>query len=105
LRLTLRHPDNGLARMAMWWKVAEGIKTDADFAKFRQQVLNAPVTATEQNGIVDISVNTALGKLGVRADIANKKRLAYYNPAPLPEHYLFSADGVEIGEPIMKKYK
>ena len=89
----------------MWWKVEEGIKSDADFLKFRQSVLNAPVTINERNGIVDISVSTPTGKLGVRTDIANQKRLNYYNPSPLPANFLFNVDGVEIGKPIMDKYR
>jgi len=104
LRLTLRHPADGKAKIAMWWKVEEGIKSDADFLRFRQSVLKAPVTIKEKNGIVDITVSTPSGKLGVRTDIANKKRLNYYNPNPLPANFLFNVDGVEIGKPIMEKY-
>lgn len=104
LRLTLRHSNTGKASIAMWWKVEEGIKTAADFLKFRQQVLNAPFMVDSQNGVVDISVITPGGKLGIKADIAHKKRLAYYNPSPLPNDYLFNVDGVEIGKPILGKY-
>jgi hypothetical protein len=89
----------------MWWKVEEGISTDADFLKFRQAVLNAAVSANEKDGIVDVSVFTPSGKLGVKANIATKKRLAYYNPDPLPQNFLFNVDGVEIGKPIVGKYK
>ncbi len=105
LRLTLRHPDNGTARIAMWWKVQEGIKSDADFQKFRQNVLKAQVKVEEENGIVDISVLTPSGKLGVKSDLLNNKRLEYYNPNPLPANFLFNVDGVEIGQPILEKYK
>ena len=87
LRLTLRHPGNGKAAIAMWWKTAEGITTDANFTKFRQSVLNAPVEINHTNGIIDISVTTATGKLGVQADLTNKKRLAYYNPLALPKDF------------------
>ena len=104
-RLTLRHPNNGTARIAMWWKVQEGIKSDADFQKFRQTVLKAQVKVEEENGIVDISVLTPSGKLGVKSDIVNKKRLEYYNPNPLPANFLFNVDGLEIGQPILEKYK
>ncbi len=104
LRLTLRHPDNGKAQIAMWWKVEEGVISDADFLRFRKKVLNTPVEVSEINGIIDISVSTSAGKLGVKADITNKKRLNYYNPTPLPQDFLFNIDGVEIGQPIMKKY-
>jgi hypothetical protein len=105
LRLTLRHPENGKAQIAMWWKVEEGIKSDADFSKFREKVLSAPVKIEEKNGTVDLSVNTQAGWLGVKADVANKKRLDYYNPAPLPANFLFNIDGIEVGKPIMEKYK
>lgn len=105
LRLTLKHPENGKAVIAMWWKVQEGIKSDADFAKFRQTVLKAPVQVSDKDGITDITVVTPSGKLGVKADLANKKRLSYENPKPLPQDYLFNVDGVEIGKPIMEKYK
>lgn len=105
LRLTLRHPADGTAEIAMWWKVEEGIKSDADFLRFRQSVLKAPVTIKEESGIVDITVSTPSGKLGVVTDIANKKRLNYYNPNPLPANFLFNVDGVEIGKPIMEKYR
>jgi hypothetical protein len=105
LRLTLQHPDNGKGAIAMWWKVEEGITDAAGFLKFRQTVLNAPVNINEKNGIVDISVATPSGKLGIRADIINKKRLGYYNPKPLPKDFLFNVDDIEIGKPIMGKYK
>ena len=104
LRLTLRHANSGVATVAMWWKEEEGIKTDADFYNFRQKILKAPVAVSEQNGIVDISVITPSGKLGLKADIINKKRLEYYNPSPLPNGFLFNVDGVEIGKPILDKY-
>ena len=89
----------------MWWKIAEGIKNDADFQKFRTQVLTAPVSVREKDGIAEITVSTPGGVLGVKTDVTNKKRLAYYNPVPLPVDYLFQVDGVEIGKPILKKYK
>ena len=54
---------------------------------------------------MDISVKTQSGKLGVKADILNKKRLDYYNPKPLPKDFLFNVDGEELGRPIMEKYK
>jgi hypothetical protein len=104
LRLTLKHSNTGKARMAMWWKTSEGIKTTSDFLNFRKNVLAAPVLLNVQNGIVDISVITPLGKLGVKADLVNRKRLSYYNPAPLPNDFLFNVDGMEIGKPIMAKY-
>ncbi len=105
LRLTLKHPDNGKAQIAMWWKVQEGIKTDADFLKFRQNILKAPVSINEKDGIIELLVTTSAGMLGVKADLLNKKRLNYYNPIPMPTDYLFNVDGVEIGKPIMEKYK
>jgi len=105
LRLTLQHPDNGKGVVAMWWKVEEGITSEADFSKFRQKVLKTPVLINEKDGIIDLAVSTPSGKLGVKADIATKKRLAYYNPQPLPKNFLFNVDGVEIGKPIVEKYK
>lgn len=105
MRLTLRHSDNGKAAIAMWWKQEEGIRTAADFLKFRTKVLSAPITVNAQNGVVDIAVMTEAGKLGVKADLSNKKRLGYYNPSAMPASFLFQVDGVEIGKPIMQKYK
>lgn len=105
LRLTLQHPNDGKATVAMWWKTAEGIRTDADFARFRQSVLRAPVTVQETNGITEISVLTSSGKLGVQADLVNKKRVAYMTPSVLPKDFLFMVDGVELGKPIMAKYR
>lgn len=104
LRLTLRHANKGKAKIAMWWKTTEGIKTAADFLNFRKKVLSAPVMLTNQNGIVDIAVITPSGKLGVMADLVHKKRLSYYNPSPLPIDFLLNVDGMEIGKAIMKKY-
>jgi hypothetical protein len=89
----------------MWWKVVEGIKTDRAFAAFRQEVLQAEVAVKTENGLLDVAVSTKAGKLGLRADLANKKRLAYYNPQPLPTDFLLNIDGVEIGKPILEKYK
>jgi hypothetical protein len=105
LRITLRHPENGKAGIAMWWKVEEGIKSDADLLKFRQTVLNAHVKVSDEKGIMDISVMTPSGKLGIRSNLTNKKRLDYYNPQPLPNGFLFDVDGVELGRQIMEKYK
>jgi hypothetical protein len=104
LRLTLRHANNGKGAIAMWWKVSEGLKSDADFRRFRKEVLEAPVTATVTDGIIDVSVKTIAGKLGVKADPGSRRRLDHYHPKPLPENYLFLVDGVEIGKPIMDKY-
>lgn len=106
LRLTLQHADNGKGAIAiaMWWKLEEGITSDTDFSKFRQKVLKTPVLINEKDGIVDISVSTPSGKLGVKADVVRKKRLAYYNPKPLPKDFLFNVDDIEIGKPIMEKY-
>ncbi|MEI6275592.1 MAG: hypothetical protein WCP08_06365 [Prolixibacteraceae bacterium] len=105
LRLTLTHSDNGKAGIAMWWKVQEGIKSDADFQKFRHAVLKAPVSVDEKGDTIEITVKTPSGKLGVKADLNNKKRLDYYNPTPLPDNFLFNVNGVEIGKPILEKYK
>ena len=104
LRLTLQHPNNGKGAIAMWWKVDEGITGDADFLKFRQTILKSPVSLNEKDGIIDISVLTISGKLGIKADMASKKRLIYYNPKPLPQDFLFNVDGIEIGKPIICKY-
>lgn len=93
-----------LTGIQMWWKTEEGIISEADFLKFRQKILNTPVKVNENNGIVDISVETQSGKLGLKTDIANRKRLEYYNPAPFPNDFLFNVDGVEIGRPVMEKY-
>ena len=89
----------------MWWKVAEGIDTDEKFQAFRNAVLDAPITLTETNGIVDVSVQTISGKLGLKADLKKKLRLDYYNPTPLNRNLLFSIDGVDYGKKIMGKYQ
>lgn len=104
LRITLKHPHNGEVKIAMWWKVQEGINSQADFLKFMQSILQAPVNVSEKNGIADISVLTASGKLGVKSDLIKKQRLAYYLPTPIPKDFLFNVDGKELGTPIMKKY-
>ena len=105
LRLTLKHDSNGKAAIAMWWKAEEGIKTEADFRNFRNKVLSAPVAIITENGQLDISVTTPSGKLGVKANLLNKKRLEYYNPVPMPKEFLLNIDGLEIGKPIMEKYR
>jgi hypothetical protein len=105
MRITLQHSINGKAVIAMWWKTQEGIHSAADFAKFRNQVLQAKVSATESKGIVDVSVMTSAGKLGVKANLNTKKRLDYYNPFPLPNDFLFNIDGLDVGKQIMQKYR
>ncbi len=105
LRLTLQHPANGKGAIAMWWKTEEGIKTAAEFQQFRQKVLKTPVKVDQKEGILDISVQTPLGMLGVQTDLVAKKRVNYYNPSPLPDNFLFNVDGIEIGKPVMEKYK
>lgn len=105
LRLTLKHPNNGKANIVMWWKAAEGIDTDAKFQAFRNSVLDAPISVTEANGVIDVSVLTTSGKLGLKADIKKKLRLDYYNPTPLNRNLLFSVDGVDMGKKIMGKYR
>jgi hypothetical protein len=104
LRLTLKHPNNGKADIAIWWKAEEGVTTDKAFASFRKKVLDADVMIQTDNNSLAISVKTPSGKLGVRADLLNKKRLEYYNPVPLPNDFLFSINGTEIGKPVMLKY-
>ena len=105
LRLTLKHPNNGKANIVMWWKAAEGIDTDAKFQAFRNLVLDAPVSVTEANGVLDVAVQTSSGKLGLKADLKKKLRLDYYNPTPLNRNLLFSVDGVDMGKKIMGKYQ
>jgi hypothetical protein len=105
LRITIKHPNNGIGSIAMWWKTQEGIHSAADFAKFRNQVLQAKVSAIESNGIIDVSVMTSAGKLGVKANLNTKKRLDYYNPFPLPNDFLFNIDGLDVGKQIMQKYR
>jgi hypothetical protein len=104
LRLTLQHPNSGKGVIAMWWKVEEGIAGDAQFNKFRQSIINTPVNVSDKNGIVDVLVLTSSGKLGIKADILNKKRLTWSNPTPLPDNFLFNVDGLEMGKPIIEKY-
>ena len=105
IRMTLKHSNNGKATIAMWWKTAEGITTDAAFANFRATVLNTSTNVSNNEGILDVSVITPQGKLGVKADLNLKKRIIYYNPSPLPAQFLFNVDGVELGKKIMQKYQ
>ena len=105
LRITVKHPNNGKASIAMWWKTQEGINTAADFKKFRNTVMQAAVSVSDQNGVIDVSVATPAGKLGVKADLKLKKRIAYYNPLPLPTDFLFNIDGIDYGKNIMNKYR
>jgi hypothetical protein len=105
LRLTLKHPNNGKGNIVMWWKAEEGIDTEAKFKAFRNSVLDAPVTVTDSNNILDVSVQTTSGKLGLKADLKKKVRLDYYNPTPLNRNILFNIDGVDVGKKIMQKYK
>ena len=57
----------------MWWKLQEGIKSDADFQKFRQTVLKAPVSVNYKDDVIEAIVKTPSGNLGVKADLNNKK--------------------------------
>ena len=104
LRITLQHPSNGKADIAIWWKAEEGITNDKMFARFRKKILDAAITVQSDKNVLDVSVQTTAGKLGVKADLFNKKRLEYYNPVPLPTDFLFSINGTEIGKPVMGKY-
>ncbi len=65
----------------------------------------APTNVIKKDGIIDVSVITSSGKLGVKADLINKKRLDYYNTKPIPKDFLFWVDDVEIGKSVMEKYK
>jgi hypothetical protein len=105
LRLTLKHPNNGKGNIVMWWKAEEGIDTEAKFKSFRNSVLDAPVTVTDSNNVLDVFVQTTSGKLGLKADLKKKVRLDYYNPTPLNRNILFNIDGVDVGKKIMQKYK
>ena len=105
MRITLQHPNNGQADIAMWWKAEEGVQTDAAFTAFRQTVLLAIPVIKEENGVIDISIQTAAGKLGVKANLKEKKRLEYANPVPLPKAFLFTVNGEEIGKPVLIKYQ
>ena len=105
MRLTLKHPNNGKGNIVMWWKAEEGIDTEAKFKAFRNSVLDAPVSITDANNVLDVSVQTTSGKLGLKADLKKKVRLDYYNPTPLNRNILFNIDGVDVGKKIMAKYK
>ena len=48
----------------MWWKLQEGIKSDADFQKFRQTVLKAPVSVNYKDDVIEAIVKTPSGNLG-----------------------------------------
>lgn len=104
-RLTLKHPDSGKGIIAMWWKAEENINTDDQFKLFRNSVLNAPVTIFSEKDIIDVSVQTKEGKLGVRADVTKKKRLSYDNPIPVPKDFLFLIDGVDYGKKLLSAYR
>lgn len=104
LRITLRHAPDGNGAVAMWWKVAEGIRTDAEFATFRNQIMKTPVQVKSANGMIDVSVQSSIGKIGVRGDLMQKQAIDYYHPVALPKDYLFQVDGVEIGKPVLSKY-
>jgi hypothetical protein len=105
LRITLKHPSNAPLLVSMWWKAQEGIDSDEKFAAFRKTVLGAPVSVTDNNGVVDIAVEITAGKLGLKADLVAGERLEYYRPVPLPNDFLFQVNGKEIGRPIMDRYK
>ncbi len=104
LRLTLQHPNNGKADIAIWWKAEEGVTNDKMFARFRKNVLEAAVNVQSDKNVLEVTVQTAAGKLGVKADLLTKKRLEYYHPVPLPVDFLFNINGTEIGKPVMGKY-
>lgn len=105
LRLTLKHPSNGKMAISMWWKAVEGIKSDAAFAAFRASILKAPVNIKLNGEVIDVRV-TADGKpLGLKADLKNKTRLAYYGGPVIPKDFLLKVDGVELGRPIMDKHR
>jgi hypothetical protein len=91
--------------VAMWWKVQEGIDSDQAFAAFRKQVLQSPVHVQEVDGILDLHVMTLAGKLGLKADLSKKQRLAYYSPFPIPNEFLFQVNGKEIDNKYKLKYK
>jgi hypothetical protein len=59
----------------------------------------------EANGILDLHVVTAAGKIGLKADIIRKQRLAYYSPIPIPNDFLFQVNGKEIDNKFKLKYK
>lgn len=105
LRITLKHPNTGKGNIAMWWKVEEGIDSDAKFNIFRNTVLKAPVLMTTTQGILDLQVQTSSGMLGLKTDLGKKFRLGYYNPQPLDTNILFKVDDKDWGKIIMKKYK
>jgi hypothetical protein len=105
LRLTMQHPEGKKLGVAMWWKVQEGIDSDQAFESFRRQVLRAPVQVSEANDILDLHVMTASGKLGLKADLSNKQRLAYYSPFPIPSEFLFQVNGREVDKKFKLKYK
>ena len=105
IRFTLKHPNNGLAQISMWWKIQEGLDSDAKFLAFRQSVLNTMVEVKNSNGILDIGVLTQSGKLGIKANLNLNKRLEYYSPFTMPKDFLFNVNGVDLGRQIMDKYR
>lgn len=105
LRFTLQHPNKAPLRIAMWWKVEEGVVDSKAFEKFRNEMNHAPVNISNIHNKIDIAVSSNQGLLGVKADLNTKTRLGYYGSESDNRSFLFKVNGKEIGRPIMQSYQ
>ena len=112
-----------MGRVAMWWRVEDGITTDEQFAAMRQSVIDAEcrVNATSDN--FEVLVKSPDGDLGFSGNYCRKVYKQYVFATPEvndpneywafeqtetvggidAENHFFTVNGQEIAEPIFSK--
>ncbi len=93
-------PTHGRAWVAFWVRVAEGLD-DAGFARFRQSFAQAKGVVTTDGNVVDVIAQGEKGKLMLRADIVQKRRLLRSGEEAVPQDYLLLVNGREVGKEIL----
>ena len=93
---TAKPPEGSCGVVALWWKVKEGITTDAQFTDFRNEMINAPVTFLPSDNEYTVKVTTPDGELGVSGNKVTKLQTANYGGLTMPSGGNFIVNGTDI---------
>ena len=109
MRLTVEHSTSRPSShgvLGMWWRVKEGLD-DTQFAAFRKEMMEAPVTVDVQGDTYTVKVTSPdKGELGVKTkgnNRENQENLAIYGADKLPDGSIFSVDGANAVQRIWNK--
>ena len=97
-----RPPQGSCGVIAAWWRVKEGITTDAEFTAFRNEMINARVEFSQVGDEYTLRVTAPDGLLGISGNKTTKQRTASYgdNVLTLQPGQNFTVNGTDIAPAI-----